>query len=186
MRRSLQVFLAFACIAVAASCSSGNYDVNPNSNANNSSNPLSTKTPTFDWSGAGPISGIINGTAWVADAGSVVYTYNAGYNYFTGNSGGKKTLSFWFTGIYPNNYYIMGLKNGSQYCMYEDSTTSPTALRYYTYNAPWNTGAVQIIRSDTFAIGVAGYIEGKFYFEAVDSIGRVTNVTNGYFNVQKW
>ncbi len=147
---------------------------------------MSTKTPTFDWSGSGPISATINGTPWVADAGSIVFTYSAGYNYFSGNAGGKKTLSFWFTNIYPNNYYIMGLRNGSQYCMYADSMTGPTALRYFTYNAPWNTGAVQILRSDTFAIGVPGYIQGKFYFEAIDSIGRVANVTNGYFNVQKW
>jgi len=147
---------------------------------------LNTSPSKYDWSGASPISCNINGAPWVADPGSVTYSYASGYNMFGGNSGGHKGLYFWFNGVYPGNTYTMGYKNGSQYIAYVDSPTVASRFWYYSYNALFGTGGVQISRNDTFNPAYHGYIEGKFYFEGIDSLGRVVNVSNGYFNIQKW
>ena len=178
------LFLIFS--ANLLSCTKA-YNSSP---TNTGYDPLN-KNPAYNWGGTGEFSATIvdatgNTTNWVADGGSVVYSYVGGYNEFTGNMSGKKILSFWLGGIYPGNTYVMGLKNGSQYFGYTDSASVPTKFVFWTYNAAFNTGGVDIIRSDTFLAGTSGYIKGLFFGDAIDSVGRKVSVSNGYFNIQKW
>lgn len=190
MKKSLIYLVVFVAIIFLGSCTKA-YNSNPNSAANNSANPLNNTLLSFNWSGTAPMSAVITNTDgsvtnWVADAGSMVYNYVGGYNILSGNMGGKKIVGIWLTGSYPNCKYAMGWKNGSQYVEYADSNSVPSAYRYWTYNAPLNSGGMYVIKSDTFLVGTPGYLAGLFYGEAKDSEGRTVNIQNGYFNFRKW
>jgi hypothetical protein len=170
-----------AVITVGGVACSGNYNVNPTSNLNNSYNPKNTK-PVFNWSGTAPISATINGVNWVADAGSVVYNYAGGWNEFSGSVGGKKIMSFWMNNVWAGEMFWMGSANGSQYIQYADSANESGRLVYSSFNAIQGTGAVSIITNDT---GATGHLIGLFFFTGLDSNGRSIVVTNGYFNILK-
>ena len=186
MKNMFLFCMLFISVCGYFSCSSPNYSVSPNSLNNNSVNPLDKNGVKYDWSGTAPISALINGAPWVADPGSVSYYYNSSkYNTFTGNIGGKQIMFFAFCAVTAPNIYTMGWKIGGQYIAYSDSATVLGRYTYFSLNAMYGTGGVKIIRNDDSTV-VPGYIEGKFFFEGIDSVGRIINVTNGYFNVQKW
>ena len=182
--------VVFTAVTFLGSCTKA-YLNQTNSSTNSSTDPLNPKLLSFDWSGSAPMSAVItyadgSSVNWQADAGSVAFNYSFGYNIFSGTVGGKKKIGVWLGGIYPGNSYPMGLHNGSQYIEYADSNSVPNNYLYWSYNAPFYSGGVYIIRSDTFAIGVAGYMQGLFYGEVVDAVGRKVNISNGYFYFQKW
>ena len=193
MKKSLTYLFAFSVMVVLGSCTKA-YLNDGSSAANNSAVPINTVNggfPSFDWSGSAPMSATITysdgtSTNWVADAGSISYYYSVGYNIFSGSMGGKKLIGLWLGNTYPGNNYHMGLKNGSQYLEYTDSSSVPAKYVYWTYNAPINSGGVDVIRSDTFLAGTPGYMQGLFYGEATDGDGRIVNISNGYYYFQKW
>ncbi len=180
------IFSVFLLSLTGLYSCSAKYSANPNSLVNNSSNPIN-QNPTYNWTGTDPISATVNGVPWVADPSSLSIDFTSpGYFIFAGSVGGKQIMRFWYNNVWPGNTYRMGINNGSQYIIYYDSASVPAKFAYQSILAVWGSGGTKIILNDTFAYGVPGYIKGLFFFEGVDSVGRVINVSNGYFNVRKW
>ena len=184
MKKLFSIVMLFSALMGFFACSNANYVANPSSNANTSFNPLN-HSPSYNWTGTGPLSAVINGASWIAD--SVTWqTDTHQYNIINGSVGGKKFMSILLNGVYPGNSYTMGATNGSQFIEFIDSVSVPARLTYNSLIAPFGTGGIKIIRNDTLAPGVHGYIEALFFAQCTDSIGRVVSITNGYFNIQKW
>jgi hypothetical protein len=177
------LFLAVACLAFSA-CTTGDYNANPSSAANNSVNPLqpldSAQMSSFVTS-AGPstISATINGSPWSSGDSSTGWFLNdtTGTNVLAGYSGNQGIILY-LTSVYAVNIYGLGYQNKTTYAVWSANDSSALPVNaYYSYLG--NSGEVQILENNN------AFIKGTFYFQGINSAGTVVNVTNGYFNIAK-
>jgi len=168
--------VAIATLYALGSCNNGAYVANPNTNGNNSANPLDPLDSSgFSWGGESAISFKVNGNYIRIDSTLAGYGFDDTillYNIVGGYSGGKG-IYLYLNEIYRGNTYNFGFGNFQRLGVYYDSTKAYSSL----YG---NVGQVYIIRSD------AERFKGKFYFQASDTFGRnVVNITEGYFDIKK-
>lgn len=180
MTRNIFFAVLFIVVSLLISCS-GDYNANPDSNANYSVNPLLGST--YNWGGTGIMGANINGTPWVASTTGVTYTFSnsTGYNAIVGTNNNIQYIELELYNVYGGNKYAMGLHNGAVYGVLHDSTLYNVAPKhqydYFSYLG--NSGGVEITENDS------AWFKGLFYFQGVDSLGNIINVTNGYFNIPK-
>lgn len=169
--------IGFSLIALSlfASCSNGDYQASPTSNANNSINPLNQlKAEDFTWSGTDPVSLDINGAHWVADFAIWGIDTLGDYIYA---SKGKNTLFISMNDSWPGNLYTLANKNGKRWGYWTDSTN--TGYQVY-FSDLGNSGQLYMKNNDT------AYIKGLFHFKGVSKYeNKVVNITNGYFKIHK-
>jgi len=175
------LFFAGTCLAFAA-CSSGDYNANPSSNANNSVNPLqpldSAQLSSYvTTAGPSTISASINGSGWSSDSLSGWLLDSTGTNIITGISG-KTAILLYLKNVYATNIYNMGYNNHITYGHYTNNDSAALPVNAY-WSYVGNSGEVQILENDPV------YIRGTFYFQGINSTGDVINVTNGYFYIKK-
>lgn len=185
MKKIFYSILFFAAAGLAFSaCSTGDYNANISSAANNSVNPLapldSAALSAFVTSGKPSfITATINGSPWSSGDSATGWFLDdtTGTNIISGISGGQGLVLF-LANVYAVNIYKMGYNNKVTYAVWDqvDTSTLP-AFAYFSYLG--NSGEVQILENDNTAI------RGTFYFQGINSTGSVINVSNGYFYVLK-
>lgn len=165
--------VAIATLYALGSCNNGAYVANPNTNGNNSPNPLDPLDSSgFNWGGESAISFKVNGSYIRMDSTVAGYRFDSGYNIVSGYSNGR-FISIYLNEVYRGSSYNFGLSNLQRFGTYGDTTKG-----HFSYFG--NVGQVYIIRSD------GERFKGKFYFQAADTIGRnIVNITEGYFDVRK-
>jgi len=179
--------LLFAATAgvVFSACNNGDYNANPDSAGNNSINPLqpldSAQLAAFVTAGTPSfIKCTINGSPFSSnDSGTLWALDTAGTNVMTGITGKSgKVVALLLKNVYAGNIYNMGSKIKSTFALTADLDTLYRELHvHYSYFG--NSGEVQILENDATAI------RGTFYFQAIDSLGDVQNVSDGYFWIKK-
>ncbi len=176
------LMVAGVCFTLGA-CSSGEYNANPSSPANQSINPLAPlDSAGFNWASSGvrPLSATINGAGWVAkdSLGGWFFDDSTGADVIYGVSG-LQGIKLYLLGAYAGKIYSLGYHEYKTWGLYTDVDTSLAAGHaYYSYFG--NSGEVQILQNDIHAI------VGMFYFQGATSTGNVVNVTNGYFSCNKY
>ncbi len=65
----------------------------------------------------------------------------------------------------------------NRYSQYTDSLGYLDGT-YYSYLS--NSGGLKITQNDT------AVIKGQFYFKGISPNGKIVNISNGYFNINKW
>ncbi len=185
MKNVFNTILLFAVICgVLASCTGGDYNVNPGSNANYVVNPLKPltsaqfswgtgSTPAI-WSGTGVMGGVINGVSWS--------TNNVTWNLATGGDNviigtvGAKVMRLDLPSVYSGNVYTMAFHDYLQTGTWSDSVGT-SYVSYYSFFG--NSGEVYITENDS------AYIRGMFYFEGISNSNQITAVNSGYFSFAK-
>ncbi len=168
------------CTAVygLSSCSNGDYQASPSSNANAAVNPITPLTEDeFSWSGDEPLSADINGSRWVADYASFALDSSGGNVIIGYKEGSRYIMRFYLKDVWTNNLYSMEWKDYNRFAYVTDSETLFTDGAYFSYLS--NSGGVSIIQNDS------AVIKGKFYFKGVSANGNVMTINNGYFKIDK-
>jgi hypothetical protein len=167
------------CVAISA-CSNGDYNANPSSNANGTINPLNPLNASqFTWTGTGKVSANINGSPWVADSAQYYLIDSTGTNAIVAVKG-KQVLYMYFKSTWTGNVYNMGFKQYNELGEWLDNTDSVYDALYYYQSALGNSGEMYMVLNDT------ANFNGKFYFQAVNGKGGITNFTNGAFSLKKY
>lgn len=185
MKNVFYSILLFACFCgVLASCTGGDYNASPNSNANYVVNPLKPLTATqFSWgegttaaiwSGLGVMGATINGSSWSTNNASW-YVDTTGTTVVTGYVG-STIIQLKMNTIYTGKVYPMNFHDYNPYCQLSDSVGG-SYLAYYSFNG--NSGELYITENDS------AYIKGMFYCECISNNGQITAINNGYFNISK-
>jgi hypothetical protein len=169
------ILLAGAICLVLGACNNGDYIANPDTNANNSLNPLKPLTQKdFTWVGHPPMSAKINGAQKNFD--SVIYSVDtAGRNYIAGFNG-KSRLYFYLKDVWQGNIYTLDHKSPDRIGTYTDSVGKE--YKIFT-SALGNSGEVYMLANDTL------HISGMFYFQSLDTSGMVYNFTEGFFSIPR-
>ena len=178
MKNFVYYIFVFTCLSFFVACSNGDYVANPATNANGSINPLHPLTSSdFTWSGKDPLSANVNGTYF--EAKDYIYTFDSGRNMIFASNGAKAFYLF-LKDVWKGNLYNMGYKQYDISGYYTDSFGDANS---YYFSDLGNSGGLYMLKNDTV---LGGYISGLFYFQGINSRGQVINISNGYFNVQKW
>ena len=169
------IALAAAAVMLLNSCSSGVYDANPSSVANQSINPLNPlKANQFTWSGSIPFSAVVNGALWVADT---AWTYID-----TSGAGNIEAVKYATDGVflihYPNswggNLYNMGYEQ-PRTALFADSVGGKYEVYYSVLG---NSGELYLTKN------VTDTLIGKFYFQGVGPDSTLVNITDGYIDLE--
>ncbi len=180
MKKILYSALLFGSVCLGmASCSNGDYIANPSSNGNNSVNPLNPLKPgDFIWTGTAPLSLKINGSSWVAD--SVIYLVDSlGYNLILGIKNKKIQLYLHLQDTYADNLYNMGYNQYNRLGIWADSFGYSFSDSAYYFSALGNSGQLYMTQNDT------DFYAGKFYFQGVNAMGQVINISDGFMKIPK-
>ena len=186
MKKILCSIIAIAGIYLFSACNNGDYVANPTTNSNNSANPLSfLQADQFSWNGTDALSAKIDGSFFNSDTLHTSWFLDtAGFDNIVGVTSTFHGFALRFKGVYAGNLYPFGTLtnfNSTRICTYFDSVDRP---RVYT-SAAGNVGELYLIQNDDFT-GPLARIKGKFYFQAVDTSGKIVNVTEGWFNIKKF
>jgi Family of unknown function (DUF6252) len=178
MRNALYSILMLTGLCYGlTSCSNGDYIANPNSNANGSINPLKPlKASEFTWSGTDNISLTINGSPWLADS-TVWYTDTTGTNVILGKKD-KDMIVIYCRNSWAGNLYNMGYNCYDRIAQWINTDSFYSAGSYYQ-SSLGNSGELLMVAYDSV------HINGKFYFQGVNSHNQIINITEGYFNLPK-
>jgi len=177
MKKVIYATLFCALSLGVVSCSNGDYQADPASNANGAVNPQTPLTSEeFTWGGEEIMAADINGSRWVAD--SVYFALDtSGGNVIIGTKfNSASTLRFYLKDVWAGNLYSMEWEDYNRSCTYADSVGIEYKM-YYSYLS--NSGGIKINANDT------DVIKSQFYFKGVSADGKVANISNGYFNIVK-
>ncbi len=178
MKKIFYTFLVGAITLSLASCSNGDYQADPASNANGAVNPVTPLADDeFNWKGEDPVSCDVNGTHWKADYASFVLDTSGANLIQAGKNGVIGRLSFYLKDVWKGNTYPMEWKDYNRYAAYYDSVDK-TFTGFFSYLS--NSGGLKIIQNDS------AVIKGYFYFKGISPEGKIINVSNGWFNINKW
>lgn len=177
MKKILHALLLSSIVCGIISCSNGDYNADPSSNANAAVNPITPLTDQeFTWSGEEPMSADINGSHWTADH-AYFSLDTSGANVIIGiKDNSPIQLRFYLQDVWKGNVYDMEWHNYKRYAIYTDST-SVLFGPYYSYLS--NSGGLQILQNDT------AVIKGMFYFKGVTANGKTVTVNKGFFKIDK-
>ncbi|MCF8450310.1 MAG: hypothetical protein K9G49_10620 [Taibaiella sp.] len=181
MKKIFHTVLCCLVILGLNACSNGDYNADPASNANGAVNPITPLTPTqFTWTGDEPMSADINGNRWKADNATWALDTN-GANIVLGTKDNSPIrLSFYLSDVWGDvnggNTYSMEWKDYDRFGLYTDSM-SIIEGGFYSYLS--NSGGIKILRNDSVVF------QGLFYFKGVSPTGKVVNISNGYFKIDK-
>lgn len=168
--------LAVAGISVLASCSNGDYKASPDNNANGSVNPVSPLTSSeYTWNGQDPVSADINGAHWQADV--AYFSLDSTWANILVASKGSQIMYFRLADVWGGNIYDLGYKVPNRYIVWTDSVDGT-----YTAFASnlGNSAGLKVNQNDS------AVIKGQFYAKAVSTSGKVVNISNGYFKLNKY
>ncbi|MFI4955484.1 MAG: hypothetical protein ACHP9Y_06180 [Gammaproteobacteria bacterium] len=178
MNKILFTILLVAGLTYAlGSCSSGAYNANPSSNANQSINPLNPlNAKQFTWAGTTKkVSLNFNGALWETDSAGIGW-YDSLQTNVLWASDGKKLLVLYIKDGWGGHVYNMGYKQYN----YLGEWVPDSASFYSRYeSALGNSGELYMTANDTVNFC------GKFYFQAVNAAGQIDNITNGIFTLTK-
>ena len=177
MKKVIYATLLCALSLGVVSCSNGDYQADPASNANGAVNPLTPLTEEeFTWGGDEIMVADINGNRWEAD--SVYFALDtSGGNVLIGTKkNSTASLRFYLKDVWTGNLYSMEWEDYNRNCMLGDSVGG-FYKTYYSFLS--NSGGIKITRNDSAAI------KGLFYFKGVSADGKVANISKGYFNIDK-
>ena len=185
MKNVFYAILLFAgiCSVLSMSCTGGDYNASPGSNANyvvNPSTPLTQAqfnwsegaTPAL-WSGTGVMGGVINGVSWATN--NAFWIDTSGPNELYGVLGAQ-VIHLHLNSVYGGNIYPMSFHQYNQNGTWSDSVSGSYNV-YQSING--NSGEVYITENDS------AYIKGMFYFEGITSTGQIAAINSGYFNISK-
>lgn len=183
MNKILYSILLSASVLVGmASCSNGDYVANPDSNGNNSVNPLNPLTAAdFVWSGNDPVSCKINGSLWVADTAFYFLDTSGANNIYAFKDSFRQEMVFHLLNTWSGNLYNMG------HLQYNTMVTwIPNTLNFLDTGGAYlstlgNSAELYMIANDT----INANFTGKFYAQTVNAKGDIVNLSDGYFNVPK-
>lgn len=177
MQKIAHALLVCFVVLGLASCSNGDYQADPASNGNGAVNPVTPLASSeFTWSGTEPMSCDINGKRWVADSVSF-YLDDSGANLLYGFQFGKTPrFGFYLKDVWSGNDYPMEWKNYNRYAVYTDSLGYIDGT-FYSYLS--NSGGLKIVQNDS------AVIKGLFYFKGISPNGKIVNISNGYFKIDK-
>jgi hypothetical protein len=175
------ILMVAGVCCVFAACSSGDYNANPSSPANQSVNPLTPlDSAQFTWSGSDPFSANTSSGGFQAKVGYAWWVFDdtTGADIITAVNG-KQLFQFYLLGTYAGHIYSLGHNVMKTKALFvdNDSAADPVNHTFYSYNG--NSGEIQILQNDT------SRIKGLFYFQGVNANNGVVNVSNGYFNIKK-
>lgn len=179
MKKILYTLLLISGGAIALqSCNNGDYTANPDTNANTSINPLNPlSADDFTWGGSDPFSANINGSPWQAEVAQFAYD-TLGNSYVIATKG-TSMFRMTLNSVWAGNLYDLPWKTVTdRYVVYTDSAGTGGPGSYY-YSNLGNSGRVFINRNDS-----AQFL-GRFYFQGVNAYGKVINITDGYFKIDK-
>jgi hypothetical protein len=177
------ILVVAGVIFVVSSCSNGAYNTNPNSNQNQSINPLKPLTLSqFNWGGGAPVSGDINGNHWQADTAffgtdssgaSVLIAYKMNSHHAITS---MMTFHLNIYKIETGSLFNMGFHKYDQWASYWDSSTTHgrVSLSYLG-----NSGEIDVTENDS------AFLNAKFYFQGVAPDTSLLNVLNGNINFAK-
>lgn len=167
--------LAVAGISVLASCSNGDYKASPDNNTNNSVNPIAPLTSSqYTWTGAEPVSANINGSPWTADV--AYFSNDSTWANVIVAMKGSQVMYLYLRDVWKDNVYDIGYKVPYRYIIWTDSVDGTYSAFYSNLG---NSAGLKMNQNDSATI------KGQFYAKAVDSKGRVVNISNGYFKLSK-
>jgi hypothetical protein len=178
MKNFLNTVLLCGLICGIVSCSNGDYEASPDSNANGAVNPVTPLTQSeFTWSGTDPMSADINGSRWVADSVSFNLDTSGGNIIVGAKYNSTPFLRFYLKDVWTNNLYDMEWENYNRFAQYIDSIGYIDGT-YSSYLS--NSGGITILQNDT------AVIKGLFYFKGISPNGKIVNISNGYFKIDKY
>ena len=180
MKKLLYSILVCAAVgSLFASCSNGDYVANPNSNANQSVNPLNPlKSSQFTWTGSKPLSVYVNGSPWVADTAYYGFNDSSGTNIIVGWKG-HQYLQLNLSNVYGGSIYTMQLKTYNVIATWYDIDSIFSVNSEYT-SLLGNSGEIKMIENDS------AKMVAQFYFQGVNGYGGVSNFSNGYLEINKY
>ena len=178
MRKLVYSLVFCSAVLGLVSCSNGDYQASPTSNANNAVNPITPLEPDeYSWSGDEPMSADINGARWVADYATFGLDSSGGNVLVGYKDGSPFLLRFYLKDVWTGNTYSMEWEDYDRFAYITDSATLFTDGAYFSYLS--NSGGVHILRNDS------AMIQGKFYYKGVSATGKTITVNNGYFEIEK-
>lgn len=176
----LPVLLFIAVCFGIASCSNGEYSANPGGNANGSINPLKPLTSgEFTWGGTGKFSVKVNGS-FVSTDSAYWHLDTTGANEINAFTKDGKWIRLHLKDTYGGNLYNMGFKQYNTYCQYLIGIDTTNFTYTFCESPKGNSGGLFMNRNDS------ALIEGRFYCQTVSATGVITNLTEGYFKLDKF
>lgn len=180
MKKILYSVLLAAISCVAVSCSNGDYQANPDSNANNAVNPITPLTASeFTWGSDddAPFSADINGVHWKADNAYWGIDSSFANLIFASKDNSAKIFNLYLKDVWKDNLYDMEWANYNRFATFGDSVNGDFPIYRSQLS---NSGGVLILQNDSLKF------KGKFYFKGVTTDGKIVNITNGYFDLKKF